>query len=157
MTASATVRLTSSEDCKELATTIRLADRREIVSLTGKDVKTGLKLALGASDECWTVLLEDEPIAMFGYAEVGQSSANIWLLGSDKIKTIKWQFLRESRKWLKKIVGDFDRVWAIADVRNKAHKDWYEWLGFKVTTTVDVGPFGLPFYHIEYLKEKTDV
>lgn len=158
MRAKASVRMSLPDDCTKLSPNLRLADRREVIACSGKDVSTGLKLAQDGSDKCWTVTLEGEPIALFGYVQsTVNSSANIWLLGSDKIKTIKWQFLRESRKWLKQIVSDFDRVWAIADVRNSAHRDWYEWLGFKVTTTVDWGPFKLPFYHIEYLKEESDV
>ena len=153
----AIVRNSILEDCADLSPKLRLADRREVIAFTGKDVKTGLTLAFNESTKCWSVTLDDEPIAIFGYCETADSSANIWLLGTDKIKDIKWQFLRESRKWLKTIVSEFDRVWAIADVRNKAHTNWYQWLGFKVTTTVNMGPFNLPFYHIEYIKEEEDV
>jgi len=153
----ANVRISKSSDAPELAPNLRLADRREVIAATGETPSKGLVRALDQSTKCWTVTLDDEPIALFGYCSDSPGSANIWLLGSDKIKDIKFQFLRESRSWLETLLEDFDRVWAVADVRNKAHKDWYEWLGFDILTTVNIGPFGLPFYHIEYVKEESNV
>ena len=151
------VRPSEPSDGEALAPNLRLADRREIIAMTGESARNGLKSAIEASTHCWTALIDEEPIAIFGYCSDSSNNANIWLLGSDKIKATRFQFLRESKKWLKKIVEDFDRVWAIADVRNKAHKDWYKWLGFDIVTTVNMGPFMLPFYHIEYVKEASNV
>lgn len=148
--AKATVRLAEKGDGNALAPNLRLADRREVVALSGESALTILENNLWISDKCWTVVLEDEPIAIFGYIEDGDNAANIWMLGSDKINDIRWQFLRESKNWLKKITKDFDRVWAVADIRNKLHTDWYKWLGFGITTTLSAGPYALPFYHIEY-------
>lgn len=149
----AIVRPSEHGDGMALSKNLRLADRREVIAHSGESPRTGVETALWKSDKCWTVLLDDEPIAIFGYCLDGDDSANIWMLGSDKIRDIKWQFLRESKRWLHRITKDFKRVWAVADVRNKVHKDWYDWLGFTTVTTVHTGPFSLPFYHIEYIKE----
>jgi hypothetical protein len=150
----ACVRFSENGDGTLLAPNLRLADRREVIAHSGSSAREALELNLQASDKAWTVILEEEPIAIFGYIRSGEDEANIWMLGSDKIKDIKWQFLRESKRWLIAVMEDFSRVWAIADVRNIAHKDWYEWLGFSVVTTILTGPFNLPFYHIEYIREK---
>lgn len=148
----ALVRKSIKSDCGKLSPILRLADRREVIAHSGQSAKDGLETALNASDECWSVDYDDKPIAMFGYLVDSGGSANVWMLGSDKIKDIRWQFLRESKRWLNNIAKDFDRVWAVADVRNKKHTDWYTWLGFSIMATIHAGPFGLPFYYIEYTK-----
>ena len=152
--AKATVRKSEMGDGNDLAPSLRLADRREIIAHSGHSPKTGLEDAVRLSEACWTVMLEDEPIALFGYTSDTMDGANVWMLGSDKIQDIKWQFLRESKTWLKNIAKDFNRLWAVADVRNTLHTKWYEWLGFVVTTTIHQGPYDLPFYHIEYIPEE---
>jgi len=151
------VRESEIGDGLDLAPYLRLADRREIIAHSGESPRLGLERNMRYSDKCWTVMLDDDPIALFGYSQYGEDSANIWMLGSDKISEIKWQFLRESKNWIKKIAKDFDRLWAIADVRNDLHTKWYKWLGFTITTTINQGPYDLPFYHIEYMKEEKDV
>lgn len=149
----ALVRLSEQGDGHALASNLRLADRREVIAYTGESPRNGVERARYQSDECWTVTLEDEPIAMFGYCTDSDDSVNVWMLGSDKIQDIRWQFLRESKTWLKRLMKDYGRAWAVADVRNTVHKDWYEWLGFDIITTINAGPFNLPFYHIEYVKD----
>lgn len=146
----AVVRKSVKSDCGKLSPILRLADRREVIAHSGHGAKVGLEIALDSSDECWSVEYKDEPIAMFGYLLDSSNGANVWMLGSDKIQDIKWQFLRESKHWLNTIAKDFDRLWAVADVRNTTHANWYRWLGFDITATIHAGPFGLPFYYIEY-------
>ena len=153
----ASVREAEMGDSTVLAPRLRLADRREIIAHSGYSPADGLGAAVRLSERCWAVILEDEPIALFGYTSDHGNGANIWMLGSDQIQDIKWQFLRESKIWLNTLAKVFERLWAIADVRNNLHTKWYEWLGFEVTATIHQGPYDLPFYHIEYIKEKADV
>lgn len=146
------VRGAEKGDGYELGPNLRQADKDEIFASTGvDDPAKNLESGLWNSDTCWTVTLEDEPIAIFGVTGDEDKTANVWMLGSDKIEDIRWQFLRESKTWLKKISKDYDMLWAFADARNIKHTDWYKWLGFEVTTTKPYGPMDLPFHRIVYL------
>lgn len=149
----ATKRPSEKGDGLRMAKTLRLADRREIIAFTGESPREGVERALEDSDECWTYVLDDEPIAMCGLLNDGDGSANIWMLGSYKIKDVKMQFLRDAQEHFDTLMEKYTRVWAFADVRNRVHQKWYEWMGFKILTMVHTGPFNLPFYHIEYNKE----
>ena len=146
------VRNSEKGDGYELGPHLRQADKDEIYALTGAtDPAQDLESSLWRSDSCWTVALGDEPIAIFGITESEDTTANIWMLGSDKIEDVRWQFLRESKSWLKKISKDFTMLWAFADSRNTKHTDWYEWLGFKIAATKPYGPQDIPFHRIVYL------
>ncbi len=137
-------------DAVRLAPKLRWADKREIVAHSGLSPDHGLMRCYESSDKVWAVYCDDEPIALFGYLKLDDNSANVWLLGSDKILDVRWWWLRESKKWLKVVAQDFERLWAVADVRNKLHTRWFKWLGFEVLSTLITGPYNLPFYHIEY-------
>ena len=54
----------------------------------------------------------------------------IWLLGTDEIKDISWQFLRESREWLEKISSPYKMVCNMVHEENTVHIKWLKFLGF---------------------------
>ena len=148
----AVVRDAEKGDGYELGPNLRQADKDEIFASTGvEDPAQALEAGLWHSDTCWTVTLDEEPIAIFGLIVGEDSTANVWMLGSDKIEEISWQFLRESKSWLKRVGKNFAMLWAVADSRNIKHTDWYTWLGFKIATTKPYGPQGIPFHRIVYL------
>ena len=152
MALKAVVRESEKGDGYELGPNLRQADKDEIFASTGvDDPAKNLEAGLWNSDTCWTVTLEDEPIAIFGVTGDEDKTANVWMLGSDKIEDVRWQFLRESKTWLKKISKDYDMLWAFADARNTKHTDWYKWLGFEIAGTKPFGPMNLPFHRIVYL------
>ena len=155
MAVKAVVRESEKGDGYTLGPSLREADKDEIYAATGIDSPGEiLESSLWHSDKCWTVTIADEPIAIFGCTEDEEGIASVWMLGSDQIETVRWQFLRESKSWLKRIAKDFSMLWACADARNIRHTDWYTWLGFEIVTTKPHGPANLPFHRIIYLAEK---
>jgi len=155
MALKALVRDAEKGDGYDLGPSLRQADKEEIFAATGHNSPSeALEAGLWHSDKCWTVTLADEPIAIFGITADEDNTANVWMLGSDKIEDIRWQFLRESKKWIKRMSKDFSMLWACADARNTKHTDWYTWLGFEIAVTKPHGPAKLPFHRIVYLPEK---
>ena len=147
-------------DYHVLVKNLRLADQREILAGTGMSIEDALAFAVNTSHKCWIGWEDNKPIAIFGCSDSSndnETSANVWLLGTDRIKDVRWQFLRKSKEWMSHVSKDYEMLWAVSDSRNKVHQKWYEWLGFDIVQTVLVGPFSLPFYHIMYTKDKTNV
>jgi len=140
-----------------LAPNLRKADQEEMKAATGKVDPDSLETGIRDCDKCWCAEVEGEPIALYGYRDSGDGSAYIWLMGSDVINDVRWQFLRQSKYTMNMIAKTYDSLWSLADVRNTTHQEWYEWLGFKILNKVAAGPYGLEFHLIEWRKEETNV
>ena len=152
----ATVRRAEIGDGAALFPNLRPADKREILAGTGELLQSTLDDGIRTSEECWAVVLEDETIALYGYRETDDNSAYVWMLGSEKLLDIRWQFLRATRNTIKQIIKKYDSLWSLSYAKNTAHSDWYKWAGFKVMDTIDAGPFDLPFNYILLTKEEDD-
>ena len=139
-----------------LAPNLREADKNEMKAATGQVGPSSLEAGIKDSEHCWVMEVGDEPAALYGYRESESNSAYIWLMGSDVIQDVRWQFLRESKNVIKRLLKTYDSLWSLADVRNTKHQEWYEWLGFKVNGQVKAGPYGNEFNLIE-LKRDNDV
>ena len=143
-----TVKLAEWGDERVLSPNLRLSDQREIIAGTGLSPDDALSMSVRISDKCWVGWDDDVPIAIFGCRDSSDecgTSANVWLLGTDRIKDVSWQFLRKSKEMMDCVSHDFDMLWAVSDSRNKVHQKWYEWLGFTIEQTLLVGPYSLPF------------
>lgn len=88
-----------------------------------------------------TVRLQAEPIAMFGCVlySIPVRYGGVWLLGSDGVNTIRWKFLRESRKWLDVITQGCQVSGNVVDSRNELHVKWIRWLGYKFLRRLRLG------------------
>ena len=133
-----------------LAPNLREADQQEMMAATGEVGPDSLEKGIRDCDECWCLEVDGEPIGLYGYRDIGDGSAFIWLMGSDVIEDVSWQFLRASKHTIKKLGKTFESLWSLSDARNKKHREWYEWLGFKVINEVQAGPEGMTFNLIEW-------
>ncbi len=140
-------------DGHALAPNLREADQQEMAAATGDDSASSLEKGIRDCDKCWCLEVEGEPIGLYGYRDSGDGSAFIWLMGSDVISDVRWQFLRASKNTIKNLSKEFSSLWSLSDVRNTKHREWYEWLGFKVLQEVKAGPQGLPFNLIEWREQ----
>tara|TARA_R110002012_G_scaffold35401_2_gene101127 strand:+ start:3016 stop:3483 length:468 start_codon:yes stop_codon:yes gene_type:complete len=136
-----------------LAPNLRQADKDEMKAATGQVGPDSLERGIRDCDQCWCAEVEGEPVCLYGYMDSGDGSAFIWLMGSDIISDVSWQFLRASKHTMKKLSHTYDSLWSLADIRNTTHQEWYEWLGFKVLNQVKAGPEGRTFNLIEWRKE----
>jgi hypothetical protein len=136
---------------------LRAADMREMQAVSGNASGTILESGIKECHECFCMVVDGEVIAMYGYMDTGNDSAYVWLMGTDKIVDVKWQFLRAAKNWVKKMSNEFALLWSSADSRNTVHQDWYEWLGFTVVGKSKAGAGDVIFNRIEYKKEVRDV
>lgn len=126
------VRASRKTDQRELAPRIRKADQTE---LDAHNVTAKFALGLGYtfSKPCLTIEHDGSPIGMFGVTPVeGVDEAGlVWLLGSDEINDIRFQFLRESRQWLKEISKNYGMLCNVVHEGNTLHHRWLRFLGFR--------------------------
>lgn len=143
------VRASVVQDIWELKGRLRQADLEEL-----KCLQIGPEEALitgyHESDLCRTITVDDVPAAMFGVVaqDDRHERAIVWLLGSDDILTIRRQFLRESRQWLKVISRGYDRLYNVVHKDNSVHLRWLQWLGFYFGEPIpqtDLIPFAKDF------------
>ncbi len=136
-----------------LAPNLREADQQEMKAATGEVGPSSLEKGIRDCDECWCLEVEGEPIGLYGYRDSGDGSAFIWLMGSDVIDEVSWQFLRASKNTINNLSKTYDSLWSLSDARNTKHQEWYEWLGFKVLKKVQAGPENQTFNFIEWRKD----
>ena len=75
---------------------------------------------------------------MFGVMGEG-SFGRIWLLGSDELVSGRtgFQFLRQSRWYLRDIAAPYKTIGNFIDARNDKHIQWLLRLGFDIVTKIE--------------------
>lgn len=144
------VRSAMSDDCRNLAPRLRKADVEEMAAATGYEPEAGLIQGYALSMECWSVVDDAGLVhAMFGVASDGSGNGVPWMMGSDALVTThRYEFLRRSRKWVKRINYRYPVLWNFVDARNTVHIDWLIWCGFSLGKREDAyGVAKIPFYH----------
>jgi hypothetical protein len=148
-----TVRPSQIEDAELLAPRLRQADLQEIEAARGEDPFTILCYGIEISNPCFTVVDSSlQPVAIFGIVPDSKNSrvGLIWLLASDDLLAYSIFFLRNSRRWIKRLLEDYDLLWNYVDARNELHIRWIEWCGFTLIRKLDnYGVGQLPFYEFE--------
>ena len=105
-----------------------------MVELTALGVSPRESLTRGflMSKICMTVEVNGHPAAMFGIAPepIHNQIGMIWFLGTDRMRRIDRQFLRESEKWLDVLSLGYDALANCVHESNTVHIRWLRWLGF---------------------------
>ena len=130
----AEVRPSRYQDIDQLEDRLRPADLLEIKA-GGTTPREGLSDGLLSCSKAFTVWLDEKPIAIFGVSPVaseGLSVGALWLMGTPEIEEIKFQFLRDSRKWLKELSENYDLLTNFVHANNELHIKWLRWLGVSI-------------------------
>jgi len=87
----------------------------------------------------FTVLYIDEPIAMFGVADIDNdldiNAGTIWMLGSEMLSKYQFSFCKISKEIIDWLMINYDMLENIVPAKNKKTIDWLKFLGFKVENT----------------------
>lgn len=128
----ATVRFSRASDVPILAANLREADRAELEAL-GTTPLPSLAHGFVHSRPPHTILVEDEPVGMFGAVPLSPGVGAVWLLGTDKLVqgVTKWEFLHQCRGWVGELQRGYHVLTNIVDHRNAVHRKWIKWCGFK--------------------------
>ena len=99
------------------------------------------------SIRCFTALLNDRPIAMFGIAPetlLGEKAC-VWFLGTELLDKIKKSFVVLSRKFISLMLNDYPYLYNFVDFRYKKSLQWLKSCGAEISDPKPFGPEGLPF------------
>lgn len=147
-------RPSTPEDVSDLAPRLRQEDLRELGALNGCGALQALSEGLLTSDECWSITYNGLVIGMFGVAPLeGRPDAGaIWLLASDDLPKIRWEFLKKTRPWVGYFHTKYPKLTNMVDSRNTQHVKWIKWAGFDFINQYEVGPDKVLF--LEFFKER---
>ena len=145
------VRAAAEVDVDFIARNMREADRMECAAY-GKSPYLALSEGFQCSLPCFTGMVDDRPVVMFGVVPLGDGIGSIWLLGTDAITNeIPVAFLRWTKRLLPVLTEPLTLVCNAVDKRNVVHVKWLRWLGFTFIREVRLGPSDLPFYEFARL------
>ena len=123
----------------EVASNLRLEDRREVEEGHGVDSFTSL---ISKAQEGSCVYFEVPNGKTAGMAGV-EDDGCIWMLTTDAIYDYPLTFARESKRYVER--QTHDTLWNIIDKRNTVHLKLLKFLGFKFLEEIFHGPNNLPF------------
>lgn len=150
----ASFRHTVPEDLPVLAKNLRKADIEELKASTGLTVDVALRESVAASQEVNTIVLDGEPVGIFGVARLRDIVGCPWLVGTDKITTIGLPFLRGSAEWVKEQNDNFPVLVNYVHANNEAAIQWLRFLGFKFIRLIEHYGVGKePFYEFVRIQD----
>jgi len=121
-------------DVQTIAENMRTEDVDEIKAQSGNTPREGLFFCYFMSKPCVTIVSRHgNPIGMWGVVPLDNTAGRIWMLGCEamlKDASDKYNFLRESRKELAKLHGQYPLLTNVVDARNTVHVRWIRWMGF---------------------------
>lgn len=132
---------------------LRDQDFHELFGANGGSPWESVMDSFYSSAKCYCVLTREwEPIAIFGVAE-GADYGIPWMVGTDKLKEHRRDFIRGCLHWIKYLQKDYDVLMNFVDKRNTVSRRWLRAMGFVFIKDVPYGPFGLPYTLFMRLKD----
>lgn len=128
------VRPATQDDVNLLAPNLRQADILECKLNAGLEPGDALQMGLDLSAEVHSIMsAAGKPLGMFGVGRTVMKGVGcVWMLASDRLIDYKWQFLRDSRKWVDHLHTDWPVLWNYVYAKNELHLKWLRWLGFEL-------------------------
>ena len=126
---------------------MRTQDMLEIIGL-GQHPRTALQESYAVSDEAWTIHMPDlRIVGSFGVCQaIRQPHVGvIWLLGTHRMHLIKKTFIKRSKEWIDRLMGDYNVLTNYVMESNELSVRWLTWLG---ATFTDVGIDGYKQFNI---------
>lgn len=143
----------TSEHARELAMTMRQADRDEAFAQTGQHPALALGMTVGSSVAAWTGLVDGVVACMFGVTgNEGEEVGHPWMIGSRLIVKHQRAFLRRNRAVVEEMQSLFPVLENYVDERNSIAIRWLKWLGFDIFETEPHGPYKLPFHRFRRVR-----
>lgn len=141
-------------DIAPIAENMRDADRLEIWLSNHMKPYEALRRSLELSDLAFTIVHDEGPIAMFGVRcqSVLGGIGIPWLLGTDRIKEVRRQFIYEGRRWLDVLQGDYMVLRNYVHEDNRVSLKWLKSLGFTIMDAQQAGPERAWFHKFERIK-----
>lgn len=143
-----TIRDAIPADAEYIAANLRKADARELTAAHGMVSTEDLIFRSAASSaQCWTALLDDVPVCIFGAASSSPGVGVPWLMATES-----WEELSPRKVWatcfkhVDKMRSRYHLLLNYVHVENEVAIRWLKQLGFVVNDkSVPYGKYGAPF------------
>ena len=125
------IRPSIEEDIATVAANLRADDVEEVLAQGYASAEAALSASYNDSTVRFTLAKNGRPIAMFGLCPttILGNKAQMWMLGTNEICSVKKSFCRYSLKVIKYFASQYPILSAQVDGRYiKAHR-WLEWMG----------------------------
>lgn len=126
---------------------LRPVDRLELDCMMPENPRAGLIGMAERARRARAAYIGGEIVGIFGVSAQGvlSSTGCPWMLATPLIerRDVKREFIAGSRVALGWLAQDFDRLWNVVSVENRAAIRWLGWLGFTFGQQVNVN--GHPF------------
>lgn len=130
---------TTQQHIEHVAENMRKQDVIEIKASHNHDPLTGLTRSVSVSNYSVTILIDDEPVAIFGLT-IQNIIAGIgipWMLGTDQVTLRKKTLLPYSREVIDQMLKITPRMYNYVHSKNTLSIRWLTWLGFRVDKSSD--------------------
>lgn len=138
-----------------LADHIREEDRLELDYAFGEEPYEAIANGINNSDECYTVMVDDNPALIFGIRSNSIVSYNgvIWMLSTDLIHDVGFRFVRNSKRVVKILMQNKKRACNYVWSGNTISITWLKWLGFNIHPPAPYGKQGKLFHYFEMVND----
>ena len=117
-------------DGVQLYEDMRMADMLECIGL-GHHPRLAIEESYKSSTEAWTIWTKDyRMIGSFGIAASSKPKVGIiWFIGTYRMKLIRKSFVKRSKEWVNRLMGEYDSVTNLVCKENELSVRWLTWLG----------------------------
>ena len=117
-------------DARPLYDDMRMADMLECIGL-GHHPRLAVETSYTASTDSWSIWTPDyRMVGSFGVGPSSKPNVGIaWLLGTYRIHLIKKTFVRHSKEWIERLMGDYSCLTNLVCKENELSVRWLTWLG----------------------------
>lgn len=139
----------TEEHIAVIAANVREADRIEFAALH-RNAGTVMKHGLEVSTLCWTGLIDEEPVCMFGVATVGfllPGHGRPWMVGSKGLDRHALKFLRRCKPQVQAMLDAYPVLGNYVALSNEKAIAWLKWMKFQFGEEIDI--CGVPFIRFE--------
>lgn len=121
-------------DYADLVVHIREVDKREVQSISGREISELLLAPRPYSHKTWAAKSDEGLVALFGYANYeSQPGVGVpWLLGTDLIEKHEKDLLALSKPYTKLMEQLFTKLHNYVATDNESAIRWLSWLGFTI-------------------------
>jgi len=139
-------------DCYELSKSLKKEDVQEIFASSGNNpIQVLLRAYLYSARYCYSVVLDNKVVGMFGITKLRDGVGIPWLLGSNVLTQFPLAFHKETKEYLDKFMKEFKVLFNYVDQRNTIAIKWLKILGFTFTKLIhEFGYQKKPFF--EFVK-----
>lgn len=120
-------------------------------AMSGLSPAVCVAYSVATSRPGYAVLMDGEPVAVFGAGQRGDGAGVPWLVATDEMERHPVAFYRASKNFIREMAAMYDYLENWVDVRNVLSVRWLRWAGFVME---EPEPFMGGIFHRFWMKNR---